>query len=96
VLEVSGAVLVSVDGYDAAVTAKDSTITIEVRNPRHFFKRVRRTPKATRANAGRLVGALQRAGITLIVTSRGKRLIAFGAPKRSGVVSKLIVWLLKR
>jgi hypothetical protein len=87
--DVSGALLINVDGHDIAVCASGSDIVVEVRNPRGLLKQAGspiRGRRIVRAAAARL----RDLGLTLTVSRNGTAVLMLGAQARTTLLGRLL------
>jgi hypothetical protein len=87
--DVSGALLINVDGQDIALCASGSDIVIELRNPRRFLKQAG-SPLRGRRIVRTVASRLRQLGLTLTVSRNGSPFIMLGADARTTLIGRLI------
>ena len=87
--DVSGALLLNVDGEDIALCASGSDIVIEVRRPRRLLKQIG-SPWRGRRIVRSLANGLNEVGLTLTVTRNGIAILTLGAEARTSFLGRLV------
>lgn len=88
-LDVSGALLLNVDGEDLAVCASGSDIVIELRRPRRLLRQIG-SPWRSRRIVRTLVKCLNRFGLTLTISRNGIPIVMLGTRVRTSFTGRLI------
>ncbi len=87
--ELSGALLINVDGQDIAVCASGSDIVVEVRRPREFLRQAG-SPLRGRRIVRAVASRLNELGLTLTVSRNGNAVAMLGAHARTTVLGRLL------
>jgi len=87
--DVSGALLINVDGQDIAVCASGSDIVVEVRDPRRFLRQAG-SPMRGRRIVRAVASRLRELGLTLTVSRNGSPVLMLGAQARTTLLGRLI------
>ncbi len=87
-LDVSGALLLNVDGEDLAVCASGSDIVIEVRRPRRLLRQIG-SPWRGRRIVRTLAKSLHGLGLTLTISRNGIPIIMLGTHAKTSFAGRL-------